>query len=60
MDKYAMVVEIENGWISKAIKRIYRCNECEWFDEQEVCNKHGIFIENPTEFYCKDGEGRTE
>lgn len=56
MDKYEMVVEVENGWITKALNRLYHCNECKWFDEQEVCKKHGMVVMNPTEFFCADGE----
>ena len=38
---------------------VVRCEDCLWFSE-EVCLKNGIFLGFKSDFFCADGERRSE
>ena len=41
-------------------QQIVRCKDCRWFDGEELCEKHGIFVALDLTFFCKNGEKRMD
>lgn len=39
---------------------VVRCQECKWFDGQELCERHGFFVGLDLSFFCKSGKRREE
>ena len=38
------------------IRDIVRCKDCKWYDGEDLCEKHGMFVGLDLSFYCRDGE----
>ena len=39
---------------------LVRCKDCKYFDGQELCNRHFIFVGNDTSFFCRDGKWKDD
>ena len=40
--------------------KLVRCKDCKYFDGQELCNRHFIFVGNDTQFFCRDGKWKDD
>ena len=40
--------------------KLVRCKDCKYFDGQELCNRHFIFVGNDTSFFCRDGDWKDD
>ena len=40
--------------------KLVQCKYCKYFDGQELCNRHFIFVGNDTSFFCKDGKWKDD